>query len=167
MARRKTLVTYLIAYFFTIGTAFRYLSMARNEPDRWTATAQWTIAGLFVAFFVLLVIEPWLSRRSRQHTHLYLVVQAVIGCHVYQGISYPKRAITSPAWCFHSSMSISISDCNFSGGRSNASESASYTRRGKSAAEGGRQPNWHFRSIDWAQKAWLNQFRSSRVVRIP
>jgi signal transduction histidine kinase len=78
MARRKTLVTYLIAYFFTIGTAFRYLSLGRNEPHRWTATVQRTIAGLFIAFFLLLVIEPWLTRRSHRHTHAYLAVQTAI-----------------------------------------------------------------------------------------
>jgi PAS domain S-box-containing protein len=78
MARRKTLVTYLIACFFTIGTAFRYLSLSRNEPSRWTVTVQRTIAGLFVAFFLLLVIEPWLTRRSRRYTHVYLAVQTVI-----------------------------------------------------------------------------------------
>jgi signal transduction histidine kinase len=78
MARRKTLVTYLIAYFFTIGTAFRYLSLGRNEPFRWTVAVQRTIAGLFVAFFLLLVLEPRLTRRSRRYTHVYLAVQTVI-----------------------------------------------------------------------------------------
>ena len=78
MARRKPLVTYLIAYFFAIGTAFRYQSLGRNEPSRWTVTVQWTIAGLFAAFFLLLVIEPWLTRRSQRYTHLYLAVQTVI-----------------------------------------------------------------------------------------
>jgi hypothetical protein len=78
MARRKTLITYLIAYLFTIGTAFRYLSLSRNEPSLWTVIVQWTIAGLFVAFFLLLVIEPWLTRCSRRYTHVYLAVQTVI-----------------------------------------------------------------------------------------
>jgi signal transduction histidine kinase len=78
MARRKTLVTYLIAYFFTIATALRYLSLSGSQPEKVPSDIRWALALSLAAFFMLLVFEPWLSRRSPRYTHLYLVVQSVI-----------------------------------------------------------------------------------------
>jgi signal transduction histidine kinase len=72
MARHRTLITYLVAYLVAIGTAIRYLNAYRGDPY------QWTVAGLLGVFFLLLVIEPWLSRRSRRYSHLYLAVQTGI-----------------------------------------------------------------------------------------
>ncbi len=74
MARHRTLITYLAAYFFAIGTAFRFLSSFQAH------LLLWAIAGLLAAFLLLLVIEPWLTRRSRRYTHLYLAVQTGIIC---------------------------------------------------------------------------------------
>jgi len=78
MTRRKTLITYLIAYFFTIATALRYLSLSGTQPEKVPSDIRWALALSFAAFFLLLVIEPWLSRLSPRYTHLYLVVQSVI-----------------------------------------------------------------------------------------
>jgi len=72
MARQRTLITYLAAYFLAIGTAIRFLSDFRDQPSLWTIT------GLLVAYLLLLAIEPWLSRRSHRYTHLYLAVQTAI-----------------------------------------------------------------------------------------
>jgi len=72
MARQRTLITYLAAYFFAIGAAIRYLSSFRGQPSFWTIT------GLLAAFLLLMSIEPWLTRRSHRFTHLYLAVQTGI-----------------------------------------------------------------------------------------
>jgi signal transduction histidine kinase len=72
IARYRTLITYLAAYFFAIGAAIRYLSTYRGQPSFWT------IAGLLAAFLLLLAVEPWLTRRSQRYTHLYLAVQTGI-----------------------------------------------------------------------------------------
>jgi len=72
MARQRTLITYLAAYFFAIGAAVRYLSTFRGQPSFWTIT------GLLAVFLLLMSIEPWLTRRSHRFTHLYLAVQTGI-----------------------------------------------------------------------------------------
>jgi signal transduction histidine kinase len=72
MARHKTLVTYLTAYLVATGTAIRDLSAYRGE------SYQREVLALLAAFFLLLAIEPRLTRRSRRYTHLYLAVQAGI-----------------------------------------------------------------------------------------
>jgi signal transduction histidine kinase len=72
MARRRTLITYVIIYFFAISTAIRGLIHFQGR------TYQWLVTGLLTAFFLLLVIEPWLTRRSPGYTHLYLAVQTAI-----------------------------------------------------------------------------------------
>jgi signal transduction histidine kinase len=72
MARKKTLITYLGIYFFAISTAIRFLSKLGGDPS------QWIVTSLLGAFFLLLAIEPWLSRRSRRYSHLYLAVQTGI-----------------------------------------------------------------------------------------
>jgi signal transduction histidine kinase len=72
MARQRTLITYLAAYFFAIGATVRYLNTYRGQPSFWTIT------GLLAAFLLLMAIEPWLTRRSHRFTHLYLAVQTGI-----------------------------------------------------------------------------------------
>jgi signal transduction histidine kinase len=72
IARYRTLITYLAAYFFAIGATIRYLSTYRGQPSFWT------IAGLLAVFLLLLSAEPWLTRRSQRYTHLYLAVQTGI-----------------------------------------------------------------------------------------
>ena len=69
MARRRTLLTYLAAYFFAIAVVFRGLNEYRGLPS------QWRVIGLLATFALLFVIEPWLFRRSHLYTHLYLAVQ--------------------------------------------------------------------------------------------
>jgi signal transduction histidine kinase len=72
MARHKTLITYVIIYFFAISTAIRGLIHFHG----WSY--QWVVTSLLAAFLLLLVVEPWLSRRSPWYTHLYLAVQTAI-----------------------------------------------------------------------------------------
>jgi signal transduction histidine kinase len=68
----KTKVTYLVAYLLAIGAPLRYLGYILTLPARWIAL------GLLAAFLVLAAVEPWLSRRSHRHIHLYLAVQTCI-----------------------------------------------------------------------------------------
>ena len=72
MARYRTLITYVIIYFFAISTAIRGLLHFQGRPY------QWLVTSLLVAFFLLLTIELWLSRHSPWHTHLYLAIQTPI-----------------------------------------------------------------------------------------
>jgi len=72
MARRRTIITYVIIYFFAISTAIRGLVHFQGR------TYQWLVTGLLAAFLLLLVFEPWFSRRSPWYTHLYLAVQTAI-----------------------------------------------------------------------------------------
>jgi signal transduction histidine kinase len=78
MTHRKILVTYLIVYLGTIATALRYLSLSSTSPEKVPSDIRWVLTLLLAAFFLLLVIEPWLSRRSPRYAHLYFVVQSVI-----------------------------------------------------------------------------------------
>ena len=72
MARRRTIITYVVIYFFAISTAVRGLVHFQGR------TYQWVVTGLLAAFLLLLATEPWLSRRSPRYTHLYLAVQTAI-----------------------------------------------------------------------------------------
>jgi signal transduction histidine kinase len=72
MARYRMLITYVIIYFFAISTAIRGLFHFQGR------TYQWLVTGLLAAFFLLLVMEPWLSRRSPWYTQLYLAAQTII-----------------------------------------------------------------------------------------
>jgi signal transduction histidine kinase len=72
MARYRTLITYVIIYFFAISTAIRGLIHFQGR------TSQWLVTGLLAAFFLLLTIELWLSRRSPWYTYLYLAIQTPI-----------------------------------------------------------------------------------------
>jgi signal transduction histidine kinase len=69
MFRRKTLITYLGIYFFAISTVVRFVTKLRGDPFLWP------VSGLLAVSFLLMVIEPWLFRRSRFYTYLYLAVQ--------------------------------------------------------------------------------------------
>jgi signal transduction histidine kinase len=72
MVRYRTLITYVIIYFFAISTAIRGLLHFQSR------TYQWPVTSLLAAFFLLLAIEPWLSRRSLWYTQLYLAIQTAI-----------------------------------------------------------------------------------------
>jgi signal transduction histidine kinase len=72
MARHRTLITYLAVYFFAIGSAIRILDRFHAAPSRQQ------IISLLITFLFLLVVEPWLTRRSHWYTHLYLAVQTGI-----------------------------------------------------------------------------------------
>ena len=72
MARRRTLITYVIIYFFALSATIRGLIHFQGQ------TYQWTVTGLLAAFLLLLVLEPWFSRCSPWYTHLYLAVQTII-----------------------------------------------------------------------------------------
>jgi signal transduction histidine kinase len=72
VARHQAILTYVVAYLAAIGTALRYLTAYGGKP------VQWTVLSLLVAFFLLLAIEPWISRRSHRCTHLYLALQTGI-----------------------------------------------------------------------------------------
>jgi signal transduction histidine kinase len=72
MSRHRTLVTYLVAALLATGTAVRYLLMLRGAP-----LYGWVV-GLLAVYLLLLALEPWLSRRSRLYTHLYLGAQTGI-----------------------------------------------------------------------------------------
>jgi len=78
MTRRTIPVTYLIVYLGAIATVLRYLSLSGIRPQLMPSDIRWPLALLLTAFFLLLLIEPWLSRRSPRYAHLYLVVQSVI-----------------------------------------------------------------------------------------
>ena len=70
MSGRRTLVTYLIVYFFAIGTALRYLSLSGTRPEQVPPDIRWTLTLSFAFFFFLLVSEPWLSRRSPRYAQM-------------------------------------------------------------------------------------------------
>ena len=82
MSRHRTLVTYLTAYLFAGGAAIRYVVKYTGDP------LFWPVMGLLTVFLTLLAIEPWLSRRSRGYTHLYLAVQT--GIAVILSLTFPK-----------------------------------------------------------------------------
>ena len=91
MSRHRTFVTYLTACLFAIGTAVRYVVKYTGDPLFWPVT------GLLAVFLALLAIEPWLSRRSRLHTHLYLAVQT--GIAVVLSL-IPQKWIISPFYSY-------------------------------------------------------------------
>jgi signal transduction histidine kinase len=70
--KRGTLITYLGIYFFAASTAVRLISSLRGDPFLWPVSA------LLAVSLTLMALEPWLFRRSRLHTHLYLAVQTAL-----------------------------------------------------------------------------------------
>jgi len=71
MARRTLLITYIATYLLAVGAVIRYLT--NFTDDRF-----WTITVLLGAFLVLLVAEPFIIRRNRPLTNIYLFVQIAI-----------------------------------------------------------------------------------------
>jgi signal transduction histidine kinase len=69
MARRRSQITYLVAWLIALGGTLRYLGYILEQPSRWL------VLGLLALFFVLLTFAPLLSSRSPRYTHLYLAVQ--------------------------------------------------------------------------------------------
>ena len=65
----RALVTHLGAYLIAISITIRGLSVCYGQPF------QWPVAGLLLAFLVLLAVEPWITRHSHRHAHLYLAAQ--------------------------------------------------------------------------------------------
>jgi signal transduction histidine kinase len=70
--KRGTLITYLGIYFFAVSTAVRLLSNLRGDPF------VWPVSALLALSLLLMAVEPWLFRRARWHTHVYLAVQTAL-----------------------------------------------------------------------------------------
>ena len=73
MARRTLLVTFIATYLLAVGSIIRYL--VRFRDDR-----LWSIAPLLGGYLILLFAEPFLIRRNRLLTYVYLFVQIAIIC---------------------------------------------------------------------------------------
>jgi signal transduction histidine kinase len=73
MARRTLLITYLATYLLAISSIIRIL--VRFGEDRF-----WSITLLAGGYLVLLFSEPFLIRRNRHSTYIYLFVQSAIIC---------------------------------------------------------------------------------------
>lgn len=58
--------------------ALRYLARSRSHPESVPSDIHWILGLLFATFFALLLIEPWLTRRSLGFAHIYLLAQTVI-----------------------------------------------------------------------------------------
>lgn len=71
MARRTLLITYIATYLLAVGTIIRYLVRFRDYRF-------WTITILVGGYLVLLIAEPFLIRRNRPLTYIYLLVQIAI-----------------------------------------------------------------------------------------
>jgi signal transduction histidine kinase len=72
IARHKTLIIYLAAYFFAVSITLRYIFSYQNDASLLK------VAGLLAAFLILLVMQTLLRDRSRLYTHLILAVQTGI-----------------------------------------------------------------------------------------
>ncbi|MFC2045894.1 sensor histidine kinase [Chloroflexota bacterium] len=71
MARRTLLITYLFMYLLMVAVITRYLVSFRD--DRF-----WSIALLLGGYLVLLFSEPFVIRRNRLLTYIYLLAQIAI-----------------------------------------------------------------------------------------
>ena len=72
MFRPKTIITYIVAYFFTISVFLRNANGWHGEPTHPSSIY------LLITFAVLLVIEPLLTRRSHKLSHTYFALQTII-----------------------------------------------------------------------------------------
>jgi signal transduction histidine kinase len=72
MPRPKTIITYIVAYFFIVSVFLRNANGWHGEPTHPSSIY------LLITFTVLLVIEPLLTRRSHQLSHLYFALQSII-----------------------------------------------------------------------------------------
>jgi signal transduction histidine kinase len=68
----------VLAWLVAIGTAIRYLSRSHSYPESVPPDVLRALAVPFALFFALLLIEPWLTRRSLRYAHIYLLAQSVI-----------------------------------------------------------------------------------------
>jgi signal transduction histidine kinase len=73
MARRTLLITYIATYLLAVGSIIRYLVGFRDDR-------LWSIALLLGGYLLLLFAEPFLIRRNRLLTYVYLFVQTAIVC---------------------------------------------------------------------------------------
>ncbi len=73
MARRTLLITYIATYLLAVGAIIRYLVLFRDHRF-------WSIALLLGGYLVLLFSKPFLIRRNRLLTYIYLFVQTAIIC---------------------------------------------------------------------------------------
>jgi signal transduction histidine kinase len=71
-AKRGTLITYLAIYIFAISSAVRLLTSLREDPFLWLVSA------LLAVYLLLMALEPWIFRRSRLHTQIYLAMQTAL-----------------------------------------------------------------------------------------
>jgi signal transduction histidine kinase len=71
MARRTLIITYIATYLLAIGAIIRYLISFRDDHF-------WSIALLCAGYLVLLFSEPFIFRRNRLLTTVYLFVEIVI-----------------------------------------------------------------------------------------
>ena len=71
-SKRGALITYLGIYFFAVSTAVRLITSLRGDPF------VWPVSALLALSLLLMVLEPWLFRCSRWHTHIYLAVQTAV-----------------------------------------------------------------------------------------
>ena len=69
---KGTLITYLGIYFFAASTAVRLITNLRGDPF------VWPVSALLALSLLLMALEPWLFRRTRLHTHVYLAVQTAL-----------------------------------------------------------------------------------------
>ncbi len=69
MARRKIRIIEIASYLIFVGIAIRALVEYFGSP--WW----WGVAGLLLAFLLLLISEPWLTRRFEWYPYLYLTLQ--------------------------------------------------------------------------------------------
>jgi signal transduction histidine kinase len=71
MARRTLLISYIATYLLAVSAIIR--TLVRFREDRFLS-----IVLLVVGYLVLLFAEPFLIRRNRRLTYIYLAVQTVI-----------------------------------------------------------------------------------------
>ena len=70
MARHKIRIIDIASYLVFVGIALR--AMVEYSDSAWL----WSVAGLLLIFLLLLISEPWLTRRLEWYPHLYLTLQA-------------------------------------------------------------------------------------------
>jgi signal transduction histidine kinase len=71
MARRTLIIIYIATYLLAIGSIIRFLVRFRDDQF-------WSIALLCTGYLVLLFSEPFIFRRNRLLTTIYLFVQIAI-----------------------------------------------------------------------------------------
>jgi signal transduction histidine kinase len=71
-SRLKPIITYVVAYFFTVSVFLRNANGWHGEPTHPSSIY------LLITFTLLLTIEPLLSRRSHKLSHTYFAFQTII-----------------------------------------------------------------------------------------